>query len=198
MKKHLLATFIGLNMAAAAQAATPTMEEMWQLIQQQQSEIAELKQQLNNNDARITETEVAAEATISAVEQFTLSPVALSKTTFGGYGELHYNSLERDNASASKDEIDFHRFVMFTGHQFSDSVRFFSELEVEHSIAGDGQVGEIELEQAYIEWDFAGQQRAKAGLFLLPIGIINETHEPETFYGTERNNVEKNIIPATW
>lgn len=198
MKKHLLATFIGLNMTAAAQAATPTMEEMWQLIQQQQSEIAELKQQLNNNDARITETEVAAEATISAVEQFTLSPVALSKTTFGGYGELHYNSLERDNASASKDEIDFHRFVMFTGHQFSDDVRFFSELEVEHSIAGDGQVGEIELEQAYIEWDFAGQQRAKAGLFLLPIGIINETHEPETFYGTERNNVEKNIIPATW
>jgi hypothetical protein len=198
MKKQLLATIIGLNLTAAAQAATPSMEKMWQIIQQQQGEIATLKDQLRTNDARIQETEVIAEATISAVEQIAMAPSASSKTTFGGYGELHYNNLDRDDSAASKDEMDFHRFVMFTGHQFSDDVRFFSELEVEHSIAGDGQPGEVELEQAYIEWDFAGHNSAKAGLFLLPIGIINETHEPNTFYGTERNNIEKNIIPATW
>ena len=198
MKKQLLATIIGLNITAAAQAATPSLEEMWQVIQQQQSEIASLKQQLRDNDTRLQETEVIAEATISAVEQIAMAPAATSKTTFGGYGELHYNSLDRDDSQASKDEIDFHRFVMFTGHQFSENVRFFSELEVEHSIAGEGKAGEIELEQAYIEWDLAGQHRAKAGLFILPVGIINETHEPNTFYGTERNNVEKNIIPATW
>ncbi|MFC1603253.1 porin, partial [Pseudomonadota bacterium] len=34
--------------------------------------------------------------------------------------------------------------------------------------------------------------------FLLPVGILNETHEPNTFYGVERNPVEKDIIPATW
>ena len=198
MKKQLLATIIGLNITAVAQAATPSLEEMWQVIQQQQSEIAALKQQLRDNDTRLQETEVIAEATISAVEQIAMAPAATSKTTFGGYGELHYNSLDRDDSQASKDEIDFHRFVMFTGHQFSENVRFFSELEVEHSIAGEGKAGEIELEQAYIEWDLAGQHRAKAGLFILPVGIINETHEPNTFYGTERNNVEKNIIPATW
>jgi len=198
MKKQLLATIIGLNITAVAQAATPSLEEMWQVIQQQQSEIASLKQQLRDNDTRLQETEVIAEATISAVEQIAMAPAATSKTTFGGYGELHYNSLDRDDSQASKDEIDFHRFVMFTGHQFSENVRFFSELEVEHSIAGEGKAGEIELEQAYIEWDLAGQHRAKAGLFILPVGIINETHEPNTFYGTERNNVEKNIIPATW
>jgi len=198
MKKQLLATIIGLNITAAAQAATPSLEEMWQVIQQQQSEIASLKQQLRDNDTRLQETEVIAEATISAVEQIAMAPAATSKTTFGGYGELHYNSLDRDDSQASKDEIDFHRFVMFTGQQFSENVRFFSELEVEHSIAGEGKAGEIELEQAYIEWDLAGQHRAKAGLFILPVGIINETHEPNTFYGTERNNVEKNIIPATW
>ena len=198
MKKQLLATIIGLNITAVAQAATPSLEEMWQVIQQQQSEIASLKQQLRDNDTRLQETEVIAEATISAVEQIAMAPAATSKTTFGGYGELHYNSLDRDDSQASKDEIDFHRFVMLTGHQFSENVRFFSELEVEHSIAGEGKAGEIELEQAYIEWDLAGQHRAKAGLFILPVGIINETHEPNTFYGTERNNVEKNIIPATW
>ena len=198
MKKQLLATIIGLNLTAAAQAATPSLEEMWEMIQQQQGEIATLKQQLRNNDARIQETEVIAEATISAVEQISMAPSASSKTTFGGYGELHYNSLDRDDSAASKDAMDFHRFVMFTGHQFSDDIRFFSELEVEHSIAGEGQPGEVELEQAYIEWDFASQHSAKAGLFLIPVGIINETHEPNTFYGTERNTVEKNIIPATW
>ena len=198
MKKQLLAAFIGLNITAVAQAATPSAEEMWEIIQQQQEQISTLKEQLSNNDSRLSETEIIAEATISAVEQISLAPAASSKTTLGGYGEVHYNNLEKDDGSGDKNEVDFHRFVLFTSHQFTDSIRFFSELEVEHSIAGDGQVGEVELEQAFIEWDISANQSAKAGLFLMPIGIINETHEPNTFYGTERNNVEKYIIPATW
>ena len=198
MKKQLLAAFIGLNITAVAQAATPSAEEMWEIIQQQQEQISTLKEQLSNNDSRLSETEIIAEATISAVEQISLAPAASSKTTLGGYGEVHYNNLAKDDGSGDKNEVDFHRFVLFTSHQFTDSIRFFSELEVEHSIAGDGQVGEVELEQAFIEWDISANQSAKAGLFLMPIGIINETHEPNTFYGTERNNVEKNIIPATW
>lgn len=198
MKKQLLAAFIGLNITAVAQAATPSAEEMWEIIQQQQEQISTLKEQLSNNDSRLSETEIIAEATISAVEQISLAPAASSKTTLGGYGEVHYNNLEKDDGIGDKNEVDFHRFVLFTSHQFTDSIRFFSELEVEHSIAGDGQVGEVELEQAFIEWDISANQSAKAGLFLMPIGIINETHEPNTFYGTERNNVEKYIIPATW
>jgi len=198
MKKQLLAALIGLNVTAAAQAATPSTEEMWAIIQQQQEQISTLKEQLSNNDSRISETEIVAEATISAVEKMALAPSSSDKTTIGGYGELHYNNLEKDDGSGDKDAIDFHRFVLFTSHQFTDSIRFFSELEVEHSISGEGKVGEVELEQAFIEWDLSANQSAKAGLFLLPIGMINETHEPNTFYGTERNNVEKNIIPATW
>lgn len=88
--------------------------------------------------------------------------------------------------------------MLFVGHQFNDTLRFFSELEVEHGIAGEGQPGEVELEQAYIAWDFTRGHTLTMGQFLAPIGIINETHEPDTFYGVERNNVEKNIIPATW
>ena len=87
---------------------------------------------------------------------------------------------------------------MFFGHEFSDSVRFFSEFELEHSLAGDGKPGEVELEQAYVEVDINEATSSKVGLFLIPVGIINETHEPPTFYGVERNGVEKNIIPATW
>ncbi len=191
MDKKLLALVVSLSITSTVQAETPSLQQMWQLIKDQQAQIEELKAKIKDND-------IKTEATISAVEQFAVTPVKANKTTFGGYGEVHYNNLEQDNGSNTTDAIDFHRFVMFTGHQFTDKIRFFSELEVEHSIAGEGQVGEIELEQAYIEWDASESLSAKAGLFLMPIGILNETHEPDTFYGTERNNVEKNIIPATW
>jgi len=38
----------------------------------------------------------------------------------------------------------------------------------------------------------------RAGLMLVPVGIINPTHEPPTFNGVERPNVEKYLIPSTW
>lgn len=114
------------------------------------------------------------------------------RTHIGGYGELHYNNLDTSN------RIDFHRFVLFFGHRFSDRIRFNSEIEFEHSLIGDDKPGEVELEQAYLDFDFAENHTARAGLFLIPIGILNETHEPPTFYGVERNPVESNIIPTTW
>jgi len=130
---------------------------------------------------------------------------ANSKTTMGGYGELHYNNLESTTVAGAKSdsaEIDFHRFVIFIGHEFTDKIRLFSEFELEHALVKDtddgSNGGEVELEQAYIEFDTSANSNVKAGVFLIPVGIINETHEPPTFYGVERNPVEKNIIPATW
>ncbi len=82
------------------------------------------------------------------------SASSAGNTQIGGYGEMHYNNLD------SKKEIDFHRFVLFFGHQFSNKFRMFSELELEHAIGGEGKVGEIELEQAYIEYDVSENHRA--------------------------------------
>ncbi len=202
MFKKLLIAAIGLSVIGTAQAA-PNLEEMWELIQKQQAEISQLKTQLETTEKRVTETEVKTEATFAAVEEVSAGPVAklaewADKTTIGGYGEMHYNNLTSDNSSSSKEEFDLHRFVLFFGHQFTDDLRFFSELEVEHNVAGEGKNGEVEIEQAYVEWDYTENHRAKAGVFLMPVGILNETHEPETFYGVERNPVEKNIIPSTW
>ena len=115
----------------------------------------------------------------------------------GGYGELHYNNWDISDGT-KKREIDFHRFVLFFGYDFTDSIRFHSELELEHSLAGDGKPGEVELEQAYVEFDLTQNTETKVGLFLIPVGILNETHEPTTFYGVERNNIESRIIPTTW
>ncbi|MEZ5525742.1 MAG: hypothetical protein R3E62_12430, partial [Pseudomonadales bacterium] len=195
MKKSLMALAVAGLAAGTANAASemPSMEEMWKIIQQQQAEIQRLKGAQEETDAKV-------EATVDAVENSALNSVAewVNDTSFGGYGELHYNNLDDQHGASDKDEIDLHRFVLFFGHEFTDDVRFFSELEVEHSIAGDGKEGEVEIEQAYVEWDYADNHSAKAGLFLVPVGILNETHEPDTFYGTERNPVESNIIPSTW
>ncbi|NQY27117.1 MAG: porin [Piscirickettsiaceae bacterium] len=198
---------------SVTQAATPSNEEIWQLLQQMQQQMTEVQQQnqqlktenenlkdkVEATEQIALETSEAVEAVAVATEEAVKTASLISnKTSIGGYGELHYNNLEDQNGSADKNEVDFHRFVLFFGHEFNDDLRFFSEFELEHSIAGDGKSGEVELEQAYIEYDINEQHRVTGGLFLTPVGILNETHEPNTFYGTERNSVEKNIVPTTW
>jgi len=185
MNKTLIsAALIGLFASNTAFSNQET-DELRNVIAEQQKTLALLEKRLDETDQKLNATadqvDVNAEASI------------FSNTTIGGYGELHYNNYDNGDA-----KVDFHRFVLFFGHEFSDSVRFFSEFELEHSIAGDGKAGEVELEQAYVEVDINEGLSSKVGLFLIPVGIINETHEPPTFYGVERNGVEKNIIPATW
>ena len=122
-------------------------------------------------------------------------------TTVGAYGEMHYNNLrQKDSGSAKADkkEMDFHRFILFMGHEFTDKIRFWSELEVEHAYVEPTGGGEVAIEQAFLEFDLTPDMAARAGILLVPVGFINETHEPPTFYGVERNNVDKYIIPTTW
>jgi hypothetical protein len=124
-----------------------------------------------------------------------------SKVHIGGYGELHYNNLERPDGSTFE-MLDFHRFVLFFGYDFTDKIRFHSEVELEHAFVEDtadgSNPGAVELEQAYVEFDLTDNMETKGGLFLIPVGILNETHEPTTFYGVERNPIETYIIPTTW
>jgi len=197
MKYPVLKTMAAAIMfvAAGAQSA-PSQDEMWEIIQQQQKEIERLKEEQSKTAEVIEETEKKVDATADAIESQGSSSMASNwadRTQIGGYGELHYNNFDE-----SDNQVDAHRFVLFIGHEYSDTVRFFSEFELEHSLAGDGKPGEVELEQAYIEWDFAEKHSLLSGLYLVPVGILNETHEPNTFYGVERNLVEKNIIPVTW
>ena len=169
--------------APAVAEDPPSNQELYDLYQQQQEQI---------------------EATANAVDDSKNDAAApddrsfMERTHLGAYGEFHLNFLEGSSGALNKSEADFHRFVLFVNHEFSDKIRFFSELEVEHALAGEGKPGEVELEQAFIEFDLPHNKTAVAGLFLVPVGILNETHEPTTFYGVERNPVEKNIIPTTW
>lgn len=184
----LAATMTVLTGAALADDL-PSREEMWKVIQAQQAQISELSRKLTNTEEKVEATGEAVE-TIAASGS-TATPGWWQRTSIGGYGELHYNG-------GKTDRIDFHRFVLFFGHEFNEDVRFFSEVELEHSVAGEGQQGEVELEQAFLEFDLGEYHALRAGVQLIPVGILNETHEPPTFYGVERNQVETNIIPTTW
>lgn len=208
--------------ASVSMGSTAMAAEASQSNQSQAEQIAALKQALAAQQEQLDaltaalESQMSAQpsavsstatgATMSGAPQSnttTLSPSPFSglqtgQTSLGGYAEAHYNNLNGDTAAQDKTEIDLHRFVLFFGHQFSEDVRFYSELEVEHAVAGEGADGVVELEQAFIEWDYMRGHAARAGVFLMPVGLINETHEPDTFYGVERNNVERNIIPTTW
>lgn len=211
--RFLVVTVAGVLPLSLGAATLPTPEEMWVIIQQQQAQIAALTKRVEAAEARTGEAEVRlattstqlqeADAKIEATSSYVETLASRTsggdgsgqawyeRTSLGGYGEMHLNF-------GNGDEIDFHRWVLFINHEFSDSIRLFSELELEHSIAGEGQPGEVELEQAFVEFDLNEPAKARAGLFLLPVGLLNETHEPATFYGVERNRIENQIIPTTW
>ncbi len=206
MKRPILITSLLASLlitAPSIHAATPTVEELWKIIQEQQAEIEALKKQQHSTEQKAVAADEKAEAAVEAVEETATTTGNWSdKTHIGGYGELHYNNIDADDSDNDKDEIDFHRFVLFFGHEFTDRLRFNSELEFEHALTKDtadgSGPGEVELEQAYLEYDINDQLATRGGLFILPIGILNETHEPNTFYGVERNDVENIIIPTTW
>ena len=212
------AAFVATLPAQEATKALPSQAEMWQMIQAQQQQIETLTAlvQLNKQQAQSAQTiatnakatassaQAGLKATQQQVEATTLAfeeigdssfgaPGWWENTSVGGYGELHANFPEN-----GVNDIDFHRFVLFFNHDFNDWITLYTELELEHSLAADGEEGEIELEQAFIRMDWTQQFSTDAGVFLMPVGILNETHEPNTFYGVERNTVEKYIIPSTW
>ena len=169
-----------------------------------------LEQRLNTLESenrvlkdQVKQAEQKVEATGSQLDRIaSQGESSNTATSFGGYGELHLNKLKnRKTGGTNKDELDLHRFVLFMGHQFDESTRFFSELEVEHGVTKDtaaGSSGVVAVEQMYLDFSMSDAMSVKAGLMVIPVGIISETHEPPTFYGVERNPVETNIIPTTW
>ncbi|MGM0626240.1 MAG: hypothetical protein ACQES0_10190 [Bacteroidota bacterium] len=108
----------------------------------------------------------------------------------GGYGEVHYNQPLNSEISQNA-RLDVHRLVMLFGYQFNDRTQFVSELEFEH-------VKEVYVEQAFLQHTISPAVNFRAGLMLIPMGIINEYHEPTTFFSVERPLTDKYIVPGTW
>lgn len=153
-----------------------------------------------DDDKRISELEKKVDALTEMVESQpqNTSSSTLHKVHLGGYGELKYHNLNVDGED--EQNFDFHRFVLFVGYDFTSDIRLVSEIELEHTVSSASKAGEVELEQAYLEFDLdeAKSMHLKTGIILMPVGLINENHEPPTFYGVDRPIVETTIIPSTW
>lgn len=116
-------------------------------------------------------------------------------TALSGYAELGYSRPQHDSANA---KADVQRFVLGYQHRFDEKTKVVTELEVEHAVSSTDDPGEVEVEQAFIEHQFHPNWAARMGLFLMPVGLLNENHEPDAYYGVYRNFVETAIIPTTW
>jgi len=111
------------------------------------------------------------------------------KMSFHGYGELHYSNTNKDG---SNNKMDMHRMVLGWVYRFNDWIRVSAEVDFEHAAT------EMELEFAQIDFLLSDAFNIRMGSMLMPVGYLNELHEPPRFYSVERPYVQKYIIPTTW
>jgi len=118
--------------------------------------------------------------------------------SFGGYGEVLIGNVKEGDAN---DVVDTLRLVLYNGYKYNDHIIFNSEIEFEHGTTGtnkDGQAGSASVEFAYVDFLIRDELNLRGGLLLTPFGVVNEIHEPTTFYGVGRPEVERRIVPSTW
>ncbi len=139
----------------------------------------------------------APSATSGATSLATAPSVVAPSSPFSlfGYGELNF---VRPRGNASGAVATARRGVLGFGYRFNERTRMVAELEVENAVVSAGDQGEVAFEQLYIEHDINDRLSAKIGLFLMPVGYLNETHEPTKYFGVTRNLIETAIIPSTW
>jgi hypothetical protein len=118
-----------------------------------------------------------------------------SDTTLTSYGEIAYSRPRNDVNQTTEDLV---RAVIGFGHRFDDKTRVYGEFEWEHAVTSADDQGETAVEQLYVERKLTDHFGARAGLMLIPLGFLNESHEPTAYYGVFRNFVETAIIPTTW
>jgi hypothetical protein len=194
---------ISLLLASGATADATTDRQL-----AQEDRIAELERtvQVLADELERTRTAMAVPEEPDLVSAYGLGPAA-SKIyglarglSMGGYGESVYQNFFRDAAGKS-DRWDQLRSVLYVGYKFSDRIVFNSEFEFEHATTSATESaggGSASVELASLDFFVRDWANARAGLLLVPMGFINEIHEPTTYYGVLRPDVETQIIPSTW
>ena len=148
-----------------------------------------LAQETRTVETRVDELETKLDAALEALAAQPAGGEVGGKIHFHGYGELHYNNTDK---SGKDDEMDFHRAVIGLSYQFTDWIILDMEVDFEHAAT------EMELEYAHVSFLLSDALNFRAGSMLMPVGYLNEFHEPTHFYSVERPYVQKYVIPTTW
>ena len=191
--------------AGVASAQTATEAALAARLDQLASELAAVKAQLTALQQQRAAPAAAAPAPAEAPANSAMATATANApatatasgpaTVITSYGEINLNRPTRASQNA---QADVRRFVLGYQHRFDDKTKVVAELEVEHAVSSASDAGEVAVEQAYVERQLTPSLALRAGLFLLPVGLLNENHEPTAYYGVERNFVETAIIPSTW
>jgi uncharacterized small protein (DUF1192 family) len=171
--------------------------------------IAEIEKQIDALTREIERLKIGAAAAPEAEGSVLGFGPAASKVyrvqrgvSIGGYGEMLYQNYtstkDNDTPANAPSEVDFLRAVLYFGYKFEDRFLFNSEIEYEHAQAGEGKAGEVSVEFAYLDFRARKEFGARGGVLLVPVGFLNELHEPPIFHGARRPQVEQVILPSTW
>lgn len=172
--------------------------------QQDEIDLAELKRQLDilaDEVERLRSGEQPIEFTDEDARAIGLAPSSSaiykrgSGVSLAGYGEMLFENFAGEDQAGqltgSTSQFDFLRTILYAGYRFNDKFLFNSEIEVEHA-------NEVSVEFAYVDYLVHEHFGVRGGLLLVPMGLVNELHEPNVFFGTERPVTEQLIIPSTW
>ncbi|HKV10930.1 MAG TPA: hypothetical protein VJ725_22515 [Thermoanaerobaculia bacterium] len=212
-----LALCLLMTPVAFAQSTDTRVQELEREVQKLKEEIAAMKQSPEGGEAgRMAEIERRLEVLAAEIEKMRIGEAAASADesdygmgpaaskiyrterglSIGGYGEILYQKFddERDNGTDAgrDDQFDLLRGILYFGYKWNDRFLFNTEIEYEH--AGE----EVSVEFAYLDYLWRPEANFRAGLVLIPMGFINELHEPTVFLGANRPQIERVIIPSTW
>ena len=185
-----------LEAAQAAQGTQATQQAA--VAQQQQAQIQQQAVAVAQAQAAVkadATTVAAAQQAIAANTATTQRAGWAANTTVSSYGEIGYSRPTKD---VSATNTDVQRAVIGMQHRFDDRTRMVGEWEWEHAITSADDSGESEVEQLWVEREFDSGLKGRAGLFLMPVGLLNQTHEPTAYFGVYRPDTDTKIIPSTW
>jgi len=220
----LSTTLLATSFPLAAQTQDERLQRLEETVEALKKELAEARENENQSPAgqgdRLAELERRLDLIAEELEKLAIGEAAVTATeseygfgpaaskiyrkseglSFGGYGEMLYQGFDssRDDGAASgkTDELDYLRAILYVGYKFNDRWLFNSEIEFEH--ASTSVDGSASVEFAYLDYLWKEELNARAGILLVPMGFVNELHEPTTFLGAKRPDTERVIIPSTW
>jgi hypothetical protein len=207
MARSLWFRLVTLSLLAAGAAQAGTAEDE---IQKRDDVIADLVRRVDvlTDEVSTLRTQVAVPEETELKSAYGYGPAASRVygarrgLSIGGYGEANYVNFVGDEGDDDLDRSNALRTVLYVGYKFSDSIVFNSEIEFENatteSVNNGEEGGFVSVEFAALDFMWRPEINARAGLLLVPMGFINEVHEPPFFYGVQRPEVEHDILPATW
>ena len=202
------------------------LSRLEKLLEQTRAELAAARSEPGADAARLAEIERQIGILAAEIEQLKLGEAAAAPArppdgsrygvgaaaarvyggkpgvSIGGYGEtLYQNFARRDQSGAPSgvdDQVTVLRAVVYLGYKFDDHFLLNTELEYENAVVASDKKGEAEVEFAYLDYLHSRAWNLRAGLVLIPVGLVNQQHEPTAFLGARRPDVEELILPSTW